>query len=136
MKDKRGQGISMEFIIIAAIALIVLIVIVLFFTGGLEKIFGGQKEIIGSVSDQQKEIWRSQCKLYCSVGQRENFINKEFKGADNQIYKCPSTATGTGIALNVECGECKGTATQGTDPCSQRKAQAQCTSPCTWTNWQ
>ena len=101
MKDKKGQGISMEFIIIAAISLIVLIVIILFFTGGLEKIFGGQKEIVGTVSDQQKEIWRSQCKLYCSVGQRENFINKEFRGADNQVYKCPSTATG-GTARNAE----------------------------------
>ena len=40
--SKKGQGISIEFIIIAAIALIVLIVIILFFTGGLEKIFGGQ----------------------------------------------------------------------------------------------
>ncbi len=132
MKDKRGQGISMEFIIIAAIALIVLIVIILFFTGGLEKIFGEQKKTIGTVTDQQKEIWRSTCKLYCSLGQRENFLQKEFKGDDNTIFKCPKDS------LGVECGVCEKTpdpTSNNKDPCSQRKTQEQCKEGCVWTNW-
>lgn len=68
MKDKRGQGISMEFIIIAALALIVLIVIVLFFTGALGKIFGQQKDIVGTATDQQKEMWTEACRLACTTG--------------------------------------------------------------------
>ncbi len=137
MKDKRGQGISMEFIIIAAIALIVLIVIILFFTGGLEKIFGEQKRTIGTVTDQQKEIWRASCKLYCSLGQRENFVNKEFKGDDNTIFMCPNTPK-SGQSLKVECGECTGTVDSSStnkDSCSQRKTQEQCKDGCSWTNW-
>jgi len=135
MKDKRGQGISMEFIIIAAIALIVLIVIILFFTGGLEKIFGQQGQQIGTVTDQDKEIWRSQCKLYCSLGQRENFVNKEFKGKDDRIYKCKSGSGDTN--LQVECGECTGNAPDDKPPCSQQKTETACKAitGCSWTNW-
>jgi len=134
MNNKRGQGISMEFIIIAAIALIVLIVIILFFTGGLEKIFTGQKDVIGTVSDSQKEIWRSQCKLYCSLGQKENFQSKVFDGEDDRKYKCNG---GTGDAdLKVQCGVCEGTAPTTEQPCSQRKNEADCKQPsCTWTKW-
>lgn len=134
MKDKRGQGISMEFIIIAAIALIVLIVIILFFTGGLEKIFGQQGQQIGTVTDQDKEIWRSQCKLYCSLGQRENFQNKVFKGDDDREYKCNSGSGDTN--LQVECGECTGTPAQDKPPCSQQRTKTACESNgCTWTLW-
>ncbi|MFH1210706.1 MAG: hypothetical protein V1645_02205 [archaeon] len=131
MNNKRGQGISMEFIIIAAIALIVLIVIILFFTGGLEKIFGGQKEIVGSVSDQQKEIWRSNCRLYCSLGQKENFVNKEFLGADKTVYRCKDP-------LKVECGECKDKGTGIGAGCSQYRDKTDCekvAEKCTWTDW-
>lgn len=124
MGDKRGQGISMEFIIIAAIALIVLIVIILFFTGGLQKIFSGQTEVIGTVSDQQKEIWRSECSLYCSLGQKENYQQKIFKGSDQVDYDCK-------VKLGVTCGDCTGTA----PGCAQQKTSDNCKTPCVWTSW-
>lgn len=121
--DKKGQGISMEFIIIAAISLIVLVVIILFFTGGLQSLFQQQKEAVAGATDQQKEIWRGQCKLYCSLGQKENFIDKKFKAQDNQEYTCKS--------LEVTCGKCSG-AEAG---CSQQKDAASCTTPCSWEAW-
>jgi hypothetical protein len=127
MNNKRGQGISMEFIIIAAIALIVLIVIILFFTGGLEKIFGGQKEIVGSVSDQQKEIWRGQCSLYCSLGQKENFVNKEFAiTGSTTTYKCKAD-------LKVACDFCSGNGSG----CQTKKDATECAkvSGCVWESW-
>lgn len=127
MNDKRGQGISMEFIIIAAIALVVLIVIILFFTGGLDKIFGGQKEIIGSVTDQQKEIWRSQCRLYCGLGQKENFLNKEFRVEGvTDVYRCKEQ-------LKVSCESCTGNGSG----CSTKKTQTDCqgVQGCIWESW-
>ncbi len=129
MNNKRGQGISMEFIIIAAIALIVLIVIILFFTGGLEKIFGGQKEVVGSVSDQQKEIWRSQCRLYCSLGQEENFKNKEFAVTGvTETYRCKEK-------LQVTCDFCTGNGVG----CSTKTTKEACETPansgCVWKSW-
>lgn len=115
MKDKRGQGISMEFIIIAAIALIVLIVIVLFFTGGLAKIFGGQKDVVGTVTDQQKEIWRSQCSVYCGLedDKRQSsffckhlFQVKNEKGEVVENWACSTTLcsglTGSPSPQNLE----------------------------------
>ncbi|MFH1332142.1 MAG: hypothetical protein ABIH63_02555 [archaeon] len=134
MKDKRGQGISMEFIIIAAIALIVLIVIILFFTGGLEKIFAQQSQTVGTATDQEKEIWRSSCRLYCTLGQKENFLNKEFK------TKQDTTGTGTAYtctSLGVSCGDCVDKETLTGAGCSQYRDKDSCgkISQCTWNEW-
>lgn len=37
---KKGQGISLTFIVVAALSLVALVVLILFFTGGVDKIFG------------------------------------------------------------------------------------------------
>ena len=76
--DKKGQGISMTYIIIAALALVVLVVIIMFFTGGLQKLFGQQTDIVGGSTNQQNEIWRGQCKLYCSLDQEESWKTHKF----------------------------------------------------------
>jgi len=125
--NKKGQGISMTYIIIAALALVVLVVIILFFTGGLQTLFQQQKETVAGATDQQLEIWRGQCKLYCSLEQRENFLQKEFTAKDDITYTCKT--------LDVECGECTGKPDKG-NPCTQRKTQAQCIDGCDWTQWQ
>ena len=44
MKNKRGQGLSLNTIIIAAIALIVLVVLVMIFTGRMGGFTGGLQE--------------------------------------------------------------------------------------------
>ena len=77
LSDKKGQGISMTYIVIAALALIVLIVIFLFFTGGMERLFERQTETVESVGDEEA-IWRAQCKSYCTMGQYEVFNKVTF----------------------------------------------------------
>jgi len=96
--NKRGQGISMEFIIIAAIALIVLIVIILFFTGGIQKLTGGQKEFIsGTIPDWQRQAWTSRCKLSCTGGNSKDYCDNVFTvdtdgdGKDDAGYTCSET---------------------------------------------
>ncbi len=121
--NKRGQGISMEFIIIAAIALIVLIVIILFFTGGIQKLTGGQKEVIaGTVPDWQIKAWESRCKLSCSASNFNDYCKTAFKadtdgdGDSDVYYTCSKTNSNpqdtTGLkfenGLGVECDvDCK-----------------------------
>ena len=84
--DKKGQGISMTYIIIAALALVVLVVIIMFFTGGLQKLFGQQTDIVGGSTDQQYEIWRGQCKLYCSLGQQESWEKHVFDESQPDLH--------------------------------------------------
>lgn len=92
MFSKKGQGISVNYIVIIALALIVLIVIAIYFTGGLDFLLGQQTTIIrGSVSDQQKNIWRGNCRLWCNLGSEESFYLHVFnKGDDPEIeqYVC------------------------------------------------
>ena len=106
--NKKGQGISMTYIIIALLALIVLVVIILFFTGGMEKIFG-QTKVIGEVSEQQKAVWRGQCRVFCSIGDEGSFCNTVFtaqaeEGKVAQKFKCSTKATkAEGTSLDVDC---------------------------------
>jgi hypothetical protein len=82
--NKKGQGISMTYIVIAALALVVLIVIILFFTGALERMFTQQRDVVDDQA-QQFGIWRSQCKLYASLDQKESWEKHEF---GDRPYKC------------------------------------------------
>lgn len=88
--NKRGQGISMTYIIIAALALVVLVTIILFFTGGLQTLFQAQKESVEGATDQQLEIWRAQCTLYCSLEQTENFDQKIWTDDVPNTHTCKS----------------------------------------------
>lgn len=111
LKNKKGQGISINYIIIIALALIVLVVIAIYFTGGLDFLFGAQSGVIGgTVDDQTKNIWRSSCNLWCSMGNEASFNNHVFQEPNkdaNEIYSCSGLATaddGTGTkTLSVSC---------------------------------
>lgn len=121
---KKGD-ISLNYVVIAAIALVVLIVIILFFTGGLQSLFQQQKEAVAGATDQQKEIWRGQCKLYCSLGQKENFVNKKFKSESGDEYGCKTQ-------LSMTCGVCSG-AESG---CALQRDLAKCKAAgCSWEEW-
>ena len=93
--NKKGQGISMTYIVIAALALVVLVVIILFFTGALGKMFEQQQETVSDATEQQKSIWRTQCSLYVSLGQEESYNNHKFKTGDTTTTDC-STLMGKG----------------------------------------
>ncbi len=123
--NKRGQGISMEFIIIAAIALIVLIVIILFFTGGIQKLTGSQQEVIaGTIPDWKRQAWENTCKLACTAGNTKEFCSTLRKydsdgdGKSDSFFTCskdirninPAEAQGLtdGGGLGIECDiDCK-----------------------------
>lgn len=123
---KKGD-LSMNYVIVAAIALIVLVVIILFFTGGLQTLFQQQSEVVSGATDQQLEIWRGQCKLYCSLGQKENFVNKEFKAQEGTVtYKCKDAP------LSVECNKCSGAFSS----CFQYTTETACKdAKCNWEKW-
>jgi len=68
MKNKRGQGISMNMIIIIILAILVLLVISIIFLGGagtlnqrLRNIFGG------NVDAYSMDLAQSNCRNYCDV---------------------------------------------------------------------
>ncbi|MEM4244727.1 MAG: hypothetical protein QW404_00115 [Candidatus Nanoarchaeia archaeon] len=117
MSNKRGQGISMEFIIIAALALIALIVIVLFFTGALGKIFGQQKEVYATATEKQKEMWTAECNAACSLGGQNPYFFcthvfevRNDKGTITEAWVCNTAAfsgkwpsEGTQKSLDVPC---------------------------------
>lgn len=83
--NKKGQGISMTYIIIAALALIALVVIILFFTGGMTEIFS---KITGTVegSTQGSVLEMNQCKLYCTTGNKAAWDN--YKDETKKGVKC------------------------------------------------
>lgn len=116
MLNKKGQGLSMNYIVVALLALAVLVVIILFFTGGMQKIFG-QTAQAGEITEQQMSIWRKQCELYCSVDKAaycsHDFNVKDKEGEATSTYTCSSKYTGTTSktnSLEVPCAEIKTTA--------------------------
>lgn len=116
--SKKGD-ISMNYIVIALLALVVLVVIVLFFTGGMQKIFGQTAEV-GEITEQQLSLWKSQCRLSCSLKQKgvnEGFC-KAFERKDengnvidryvcntDQAYGCEQVAGAK--SLEIVCEELK-----------------------------
>ncbi len=78
MMARKGD-ISLNFIIIAILALITLIVIALFFTGGITKLFGTQQEITAlSLDPQIKALAESNCKLSCTNQQESAYNSPNF----------------------------------------------------------
>src|SRR3989344_3301309 len=65
--NKKGMDISLNFIILAVLALIALIIIALFFTGGLTNLFG-QTEDVASISSEKVALYNSKCEFYCTTG--------------------------------------------------------------------
>ena len=110
--SKKAQSLSLNTIIIAALALVVLIVIVLFFMGATENLFGKQASIVsGGVEQSQLDIWKAQCKSFCTLNQEESFCKTVFKGKDTagneKKYGCNADKQSLSIIvnsnLNVDC---------------------------------
>ncbi len=66
-KDKRGQGLSMNIVVVAIIAVIVLVVIALIFTGGVSKVWNTMGDFfqIGTTG-RTLEFIQQQCNIACS----------------------------------------------------------------------
>ena len=101
--SKKAQSLSLNTIIIAALALVVLIVIVLFFMGATENLFGKQASIVsGGVEQSQLDIWKAQCKSFCKTV----FKGKDTAGNEKK-YGCNADKQSLSIIvnsnLNVDC---------------------------------
>ncbi|MFH1972837.1 MAG: hypothetical protein ABIJ18_05150 [archaeon] len=86
--NKKGMELSMNFIIIAALALIALIVIALIFTGGIEKIIGQQNQVL-DLTTSERLLAEGSCQTACNAGSKGAWDNPDFpeslvdKGFDN-----------------------------------------------------
>ena len=79
MVGKRGEGLSLNFIIVAILALIVLIVIALFFTGGITKLFGTEKEISSlALNPNIRALAEQSCSLHCTNQNQNAYMNPNF----------------------------------------------------------
>lgn len=76
MINKRGQGLSMETIIIAILVLVVLVFVIIFFTGGFSSLSSKIKEtMFGTATGQDKAIAIQNCQSYCE--QASSFGNNQ-----------------------------------------------------------
>ncbi|MBI4447437.1 hypothetical protein HY643_00500 [Candidatus Woesearchaeota archaeon] len=77
LNNKKGTELSLNFLIIAALALIALIVIALFFLGGMEKIFGEQKDV-KELTKETKALAKASCEFKCRLKDRVGYDNPSF----------------------------------------------------------
>lgn len=87
--NKKGMDLSLNFLIIAALAIIALIVIALFFTGGITKLFQKEADIV-QASQQELALAKANCAFWCEFGNKESFENPPFsEGVRNAGFtKC------------------------------------------------
>lgn len=78
MAEKRGLDISLNFVIVAALALIALIVIALFFTGALDFLFQKEGDIVGSLEATEIAFWKTTCNLHCTTKDQVAWNNPNF----------------------------------------------------------
>lgn len=108
--NKRGMDISLNFIILAVLALVALIVIALFFTGGLTNLFKQQEEV-GSISAEKIALAKSKCQLYCTTDNYDSWNSPVFdsEDSDSDFYKksCQMLIDEKIITLDKEFNEDK-----------------------------
>jgi len=85
---KRGAELSLNFIILAILAVIVLIGIVFFFLGGAE-FFASKEKATVMISEQDKSLAEAACKLHCSLGNKEKWDKPSFpESVANKFTSC------------------------------------------------
>jgi len=131
IKNKKGHGLSLNFLIIAILAVVTLILVVLFFTGGFETIATKIKGV-EQVSSQEIALLKASCKTACSFGNQKKYENPGFdkKYIDAGYKDCSHNDLGKG-KYSEKCGKCTGTATSG-DPCGSRITASKCKDGCKW----
>lgn len=131
--NKKGVSLSMEFIIIAALALLALIVIALFFTGGAEKLFGKQKGAVGVTIDPQiKGLAVSTCQLSCTLGNKDAYDNPNFpKEVKAHYADCKALLD---QSFEDKCGRCVKSDELSEANCGGKSSKSDCqaTTGCKW----
>jgi hypothetical protein len=133
MINKKGQGISLNFLIIAALALVTLIIIALFFTGGIQKIFKKQSDVV-IASEQEISLARANCQFLCVTGVKTSYDNPPFtEPVIAAGYKNCETLLGSGKTFDEVCGKCitqLGATT--TADCATKDTKSSCPAGCKW----
>jgi len=126
--NKKGAELSLNFLIIAALALIVLILVVLFFTGGFEKIFTKTSEVT-QLSTQERAIAEAICETACTLENKQGYNSPEFSG-DIRAAGYNDCADLLDKSYDDNCGSCSGGLTcilqSDKDDCDAEEG-------CTWT---
>ena len=104
--NKKGMDISLNFVILAVLALIALILIALFFTGGLTNLFG-QTEEVGSISSEKVALYSSKCDFYCSTQDNTAWSNPQFPADVKAAYANCEEITGKNYVTNC-CKDASG----------------------------
>lgn len=80
MKSKKGQGLSMNTIIITIIVLVVLVVVVGFFTSGSGGLFAGITNIWqGEAAGESFKMAQQSCTSYCESGNDVAYCSHAFE---------------------------------------------------------
>lgn len=85
--NKKGMEISLNYIIIAVLALIALIIIALIFTGGIKTIFTQQGEV-SSIAAEKVALYKAKCELACATEDKTTWdaLAKEFPEEFQDVY--------------------------------------------------
>ena len=103
--NKKGMDISLNFIILAVLALIALILVALFFTGGLSNLFE-QTEEVGSTTTEQYLYYKAQCEYYCSFGDQDTYDNPGFPSDLSQLDNPEDKITNCFDMLDKDFSSC------------------------------
>tara|TARA_Y100000310_G_C20604068_1_gene774571 strand:+ start:700 stop:1026 length:327 start_codon:yes stop_codon:yes gene_type:complete len=103
--NKKGMDISLNFIILAVLALIALILVALFFTGGLSNLFE-QTEDVGSTTTEQYLYYKAQCEYYCSFGDQDTYDNPGFPADLKSLGDNPQDIDNCEQMLGKDYGSC------------------------------
>lgn len=133
--SKRGAGISLNFIILAILALITLIVIALFFTGGIAKLFETEKDITElTLTPQMENLAKSQCELYCANENKNSYEDPSFSEALMQKYDDCDDLLGKPFSDCVDTKTCQPEVASSDIECNMLTAKSSCEDKpgCAW----
>lgn len=139
MKNKRGQGLSTNAIVLIILAVVVLVVLILGFTVGWSK-------LAPWISSNNVDDVVNQCEIacfsesqfeYCSAGRKLNFEGEVSGLKSGEVYVC-AELEGKGLGLdfcgNIEACGCVGTAADETKDCVLIEDESSCVAEvgCIW----
>jgi len=107
------MDISLNFIILAVLALIALIIIALFFTGGLTNLFK-QTEEVGSISSEKIALYSSKCEFYCTTQDNGAWSKPQFPEDVADVYSDCKAITGKDYDAEC-CKDASGNPLKGQD---------------------